>query len=331
MPVPVPPETRMLARARTHAARKSSVAATERAKTDQVFGCQQLARELSDRQRRTVHRQRRDDRVDARAVGQARVDHGRRVVEAAADRPQDLVDDVQDVGVVAERRVGAVDDAAALEVDPVPGVDHDLGDRRVAQQRLERPEAEHLVGDLRGQPQALLTPERHRRSGRCASSAACSTARRAGEVKLSRRRAARDRARGSAPRAPAPSARSSASLRARCDGRAAPQPGGWSWRRRREHRASRPRMAVDRPGDGWPAVARAGGGSECSRSDMRARASFRRSVAIARRRHGSQPSRGCDGHARRAGERSVGCPRLRRDLGWASTTGLPMAAPCIAA
>ena len=42
-------------------------------------------------------------------------------------------------------------------------VDHDLGDGRVAQQRLERTESEHLVGDLRGQAQAILAAERRGR------------------------------------------------------------------------------------------------------------------------------------------------------------------------
>ena len=40
-------------------------------------------------------RQRRDDGVDAGAVGQARVDMGMRFIDAAADRRDDLVDDAQ--------------------------------------------------------------------------------------------------------------------------------------------------------------------------------------------------------------------------------------------
>ena len=37
---------------------------------------------------------------------------------------------------------------AALDVDLARAVDHDFGDRLVAQQRLERAEADDLVGDL---------------------------------------------------------------------------------------------------------------------------------------------------------------------------------------
>jgi hypothetical protein len=132
---------------------------TQRAQPHQVVGGQQLARELPDRQRRSVHRQRRDDRVDARAIGQARVHHRRGIVQPPADRPQDLVDDVQHVRIVAEGRVRPMDDAVALEVDAVPGVDHDLGDGRIAQQRLERAQPEHLVGDLRGQAQPVLSAQ----------------------------------------------------------------------------------------------------------------------------------------------------------------------------
>ena len=53
--------------------------------------------------------QRRDDGVDAGAVGQAGVDHRRRLVNAAADRRDDPVDDAHDVVVVLE------DDVRELE------------------------------------------------------------------------------------------------------------------------------------------------------------------------------------------------------------------------
>ena len=99
---PCRPRSRMLARDANAGGQKVERRATERAEPDQILGGQQVARELSDGQRRSVHRQRRNDGVDARAVGQSGVDHRRRVVQAAADRAQDLVDDVQDVAVVAK-------------------------------------------------------------------------------------------------------------------------------------------------------------------------------------------------------------------------------------
>ena len=48
---------------------------------------------------------------------------------------------------------------AALDVDVVEAVDHDVADGRVLQQRLERPQAEHLVQDLFDH--ALALGERH--------------------------------------------------------------------------------------------------------------------------------------------------------------------------
>ena len=99
--------------------------------------------------------QRRDDGVDAGAVGQAGIDHRRRLVDAATDRGDDPVDDAHDVVVVLEDDVGQLELARALDVDLARAVDHDLGDGLVAQERLERAEADDLVGDLLEHPDAL--------------------------------------------------------------------------------------------------------------------------------------------------------------------------------
>ena len=112
-------------------------------------------RELPDRDDRPDERQRRDDRVDAGAVGQAGVDHRRRLVDAATDRGDDPVDDPHDVVVVLEDDVRELELAGPLDVDLARAVDHDFRDRLVAQERLERPEADDLVGDLLEHPDAL--------------------------------------------------------------------------------------------------------------------------------------------------------------------------------
>ena len=57
----------------------------------------------------------------------------------------DALDDLQQVAVVLEDDVGFLELAFALDVDLIVAVDQDVGDRRVAQQRFERPEAEQLV------------------------------------------------------------------------------------------------------------------------------------------------------------------------------------------
>ena len=48
-----------------------------------------------------------DDRVDTGAVGQAGVDHRRRLVDATADLAHDLVDDAPEVRLVDELHVAS--------------------------------------------------------------------------------------------------------------------------------------------------------------------------------------------------------------------------------
>ena len=72
-------------------------------------------------------------------------------------RRDDLVDDPQQVlRRRRSRRSVRVELAVALDVDRVRAVDHDLADGVVAQERLERPVAEDVVGDLAGDLRALL-------------------------------------------------------------------------------------------------------------------------------------------------------------------------------
>ena len=74
----------------------------QRAEVDQVLHRERVGGELADGQRRAVDGQRRDDRVDAAAVGQAGVDHRAGLVDATADPGDDLVDDATQVRLVGE-------------------------------------------------------------------------------------------------------------------------------------------------------------------------------------------------------------------------------------
>ena len=57
--------------------------------------------------------------------------------------------------VVLEDDVRQLELARALDVDLARAVDHDLRDGVVTEERLERPEADDLVGDLLEHPDAL--------------------------------------------------------------------------------------------------------------------------------------------------------------------------------
>src|SRR4030095_9959057 len=63
--------------------------------------------------------------------------------------------------VVAEDDIGLLDAAFALDEDLRRLVDQDVGDRRVLEQRLERPEAEELSEDVADQRLALAESERN--------------------------------------------------------------------------------------------------------------------------------------------------------------------------
>ena len=65
--------------------------------------------------------------VDTGAVGQAGVHHRAGLVDASTDPADDLVDGAAQVRLVGEARAGLDELAAALDVDGVVAVDHDLG------------------------------------------------------------------------------------------------------------------------------------------------------------------------------------------------------------
>jgi len=77
------------------------------------------------------------------------VDQRRRLVDATADLADDAVDDPAEVSLVVESATGLrVSLPFLLDVDRVRAVHHDLGDRDVGEQSLERAEAENVVLDL---------------------------------------------------------------------------------------------------------------------------------------------------------------------------------------
>src|SRR6267154_5661636 len=111
--------------------------------------------EAANRERGAVERERRNDRVDTRAVGQARIDHRRRFIDAPADSRDYSVDDQHQMLVVLERNVGGVQLAKLFDVNLVVAVDEDVGDGVVAKERLERTEAEQLVFEFLDQASSV--------------------------------------------------------------------------------------------------------------------------------------------------------------------------------
>ena len=134
--------------------------AGERAEPDQVVRGVGVRGELADGQDRAVDRERRDHGVDARAVGQAGVDHRARLVDAAADPGDDLVDRASQVALVGEPGGHRSQPAVLLDEDRVVAVDHDLGDVAVVQELLDRPVADDVVADLLGDPQPVARAQR---------------------------------------------------------------------------------------------------------------------------------------------------------------------------
>ncbi len=122
----------------------------------QVFQLQRIGAETADGNAGAVQRQRRNDRIETRAVDHAGVDHRAGLVHAAAHLRNDAVDDLHQVVVVAEDNAGLLHLAAALAVDVLRAVDENVADRRVLQQHLQRPEAEGLVEHFAYQPLALV-------------------------------------------------------------------------------------------------------------------------------------------------------------------------------
>ena len=76
---------------------------------------------------------------------EARIDDGRRIVDAAAHVRDDAVDDHAQVRLVAEADVGFDQFAGALDVDVVEAVDQDIADGGIFEQRFERAQAEDFV------------------------------------------------------------------------------------------------------------------------------------------------------------------------------------------
>src|SRR5216683_822390 len=101
-----------------------------------------------------------DDRVDAAAIGQARVDHRVKAVDVAPGRGDHAPDGLEQLVLVVETDLGLGEHAAALDEDLVGAVDHDLADRPVVEKRVERAVTDRGAKDDVGERRLLCGVER---------------------------------------------------------------------------------------------------------------------------------------------------------------------------
>jgi hypothetical protein len=134
-PAPVPPEMMTLSRALTmrHQVDHGLEALSYRMRSSALSASRRNFR----MDRCGPSSQRLDDRVDAGAVGQP-VDHGRGIVDPAADRGHDPVDHLEQVPVVLKADIGLLQAAVPLDEHLLRGVDQNVRDFHVLDQRLQR-------------------------------------------------------------------------------------------------------------------------------------------------------------------------------------------------
>ncbi len=161
LPVPVPPLMRMFSFAFTQAARKA------RQSGESVPSAMRSLALSGDVPKRRMERTGPSIASGGMMAftrdpsGKPGVDHGRRLVDAAADPGDDAVDDAQQVIVVGESHGGELELAAALHVDRGEGVHQDVRDAPVPEQRLERTEPRQLVQEVLDHLLPLAHVQRH--------------------------------------------------------------------------------------------------------------------------------------------------------------------------
>src|SRR5690242_510350 len=122
-----------------------------------------LLGELADGQSGSLQGDGWNDHVHTRAVFEARVTDGGRLVDATADEADDAVDDLAHLALGLERHRRQDRLTALFDVDLLRMVGHDLGDVRVGEQRLERTETENVVQDRVDKALLVVLGHGHRR------------------------------------------------------------------------------------------------------------------------------------------------------------------------
>ena len=127
---------------------------------EQVLGGERRGTEAAYGENGAIHGQRRYDHVDARAIGQTGVHHGRGFIDSAPHPGDDLVNDVHQVDIVFEYHLGLLQHPIAFDIDGLIGVHQNVVDRGVLQKRLQRTKAKNLIHHFAGQSIAFQGAER---------------------------------------------------------------------------------------------------------------------------------------------------------------------------
>ncbi len=83
--------------------------------------------------------------MNARPVGQPRVDKRRREIDPPPERRDEPLDDDKDLLLARESDRGLLEASVAFDPDAAQTIDHDLTDANVAQQRRERSKPEESI------------------------------------------------------------------------------------------------------------------------------------------------------------------------------------------
>ena len=129
---------------------------------DEIVGRERVAAETPDGEAGAIDGERRNNGVNAGTVGEARVHHRRRFIDAAPNRGDDAVDDAHQVSVIAELNVCGFEKTLALDVNFAESVDQNIGNRGIGEKRFERSQAENFIENFLGKTLALLQIHRCR-------------------------------------------------------------------------------------------------------------------------------------------------------------------------
>ena len=121
----------------------------------QVCGQDRMHAKAPNRNQGAIQGQRRNNRIDAAAVGQSAIDHGAGLIDAPPGLADDPLNNVQQVPRISKRYGSPLQLPRPFHIDRVVTVYEDVGNGRIFHQGLERAQAKGFVQHLVDEPLAL--------------------------------------------------------------------------------------------------------------------------------------------------------------------------------